>query len=831
MALGLFAFACERSVARPPEGAPLFGHLEVEPAFVQPGAAFELSFLYFGPSNADLRYSLDGERFESCVFEAQGGDIFSCPGVVDERQQDGRVSVVIEARDADGVSIASVDGTLVIDGTCPRLLEAQLRPSVAAPGDRVRLTFESSEELGGVPQVSRSGVVWEEPVQDGLRYQLDHIIDDNDLSSNGDVRITLIDRAGNTSLGCGTEILSPLAVDQQPPLLDANRIYLDRRHSGAELTLTASAGAVSDDVRVQALFIFDDSNTVLAELQPASDGSLSGVQIGSSLNRVEAQAVDAYGRRSARLQIRENWYLGFEEAAAGRAAGATLRSGVRLHPAPPSGVRAMRDQTIEAALVRVSDERSLVVRANIGFESVGALPGSYEDTNSMFAGYEPMSGETIVVGGYRGADYIRTSSYVDGVLSLHWDEHNGRYVVEQLSSLSVTDSNVPSPRFGTSLAFDGSGCGVLYGGDYLITEMEAGRSAELWRFCVQADGLRYQWHQIPVPIDIDGVSLERVSPTIWDPHGQQFVSVGGTAAIRAQVVFIQPAIDPTQWSVRLAADNLPARFQERSGDAYLFYDPRLEGFSLGLGGVRPGSSGEARLQWSYVNGEWLSSDGPGALEDRFGFGWAYDSARRQMVLWGGRRRDEMPSDDVWYLTGTATTGPSAWRSASLQAPAVRDFPSMVYDAERQVVLMFGGVRLDGVRPITPEIYQLVSAPAFPIIQAEFSLGTHRPEGIEAIEFFLRALGLGDLSPGFSVAVWDTAAGMWVQVPGAFGTNVEGLESAHIVLHTRPERFVSPEGQIAVAIWSTTPASESSSARLELDLIEGQIRLQPGVDLQ
>ena len=65
-------------------------------------------------------------------------------------------------------------------------------------------------------------------------------------------------------------------------------------------------------------------------------------------------------------------------------------------------------------------------------------------------------------------------------------------------------------------------------------------------------------------------------------------------------------------------------------------------------------------------------------------GMAYDAARGEVVLFGGRRLRLL--DDTWTWDGTDWTE----RSPRHRSPSARDSMGMAYDAARGEVVMFGG---------------------------------------------------------------------------------------------------------------------------------------------
>jgi len=91
--------------------------------------------------------------------------------------------------------------------------------------------------------------------------------------------------------------------------------------------------------------------------------------------------------------------------------------------------------------------------------------------------------------------------------------------------------------------------------------------------------------------------------------------------------------------------------------------------------------------WDGVN--WTQKEPANAPPFRFGHAMAYDAAREEVLLSGGRGFNENGSktyyNDSWVWNGTnwSVKGPA-------NQPSQRDYHSMAYDAARQQVVLFGG---------------------------------------------------------------------------------------------------------------------------------------------
>jgi hypothetical protein len=112
-------------------------------------------------------------------------------------------------------------------------------------------------------------------------------------------------------------------------------------------------------------------------------------------------------------------------------------------------------------------------------------------------------------------------------------------------------------------------------------------------------------------------------------------------------------------------------------------------------------------EWDGAAGAWeRRSDSVAALGNRNNFGLAYDSVRNKTILFGGIRNVSATGDaaatngvvlsETWEWNGgagtwtsrTPTPLPTSW-------PPVRFFPNFVFDSERGISVLFGGIQMDG----------------------------------------------------------------------------------------------------------------------------------------
>jgi hypothetical protein len=128
--------------------------------------------------------------------------------------------------------------------------------------------------------------------------------------------------------------------------------------------------------------------------------------------------------------------------------------------------------------------------------------------------------------------------------------------------------------------------------------------------------------------------------------------------------------------------------------AYFGLSARLSSGGLYLfGGQMPGIAASSEL-WFFSGGPdffnpsggWtlISTSGPA----RRAHGQAWDDARRQLVVFGGRSLSSQLLDDTWVWTD----GSQSWtRITSPIAPSARERPAMGYDPLRRVIVLFGGI--------------------------------------------------------------------------------------------------------------------------------------------
>lgn len=832
--LGLALAGCTRPVDRPADGDKLINDVKVSPEFVRANVPIEISFISNGRPLDTVTYELAGETFPCTPERLTSGRLACTHPAVPDNSISGQATVVVNAS-GDGRT-SSATGTYHVDLDCPTLISATLSQTIAEPGQKVSLTMEASEILDSAPIVTRLGRSWGTAVGSGTSWVLNHDVTTEDPSQFADLVVRVRDRAGNTSGDCGQDRLVPFAVDQEAPVANVAGVILERSTPDQPATLAADPGSFIDDVGIARVRVHDaTTGTQIASLEVDANGGIPEQSLGGpTSSRVLVQAVDQFGRESAKQSVRERWRV---SVGSGSTPGAAVKTAVRYSPAPPT-TTSMRNRTVELAPdILQEDARTTVIRAVVGFEKVGELPTRYENAKRVIAGYDPTGKAMVAVGGYNGPDLARFNFY-DGYMSdvqvVRWDEREGIYIPEQGPLLSYQDASVPDPRYGLKIDFDEQGCGVMFGGDLRVADTQTAAGNDLWRICFSPGG--YTWSRINLPSEVDGQCVRNYAPIVWDHFNQRFIMAGDGEypCGDTRVLFLEPGQGTEGWRW-VNVQPLPTTFQWHDNGA-LFVDPDHGGFVVGLGT-------DTRLIWTYRNGQWTAAQVPSALTHRYRAAWGYDSSRRQLVVWGGNTfpgsEEVYPEPQVWYLTDTSTNGPEAWRSTLLDNPPVREYHTMVYDSDREVMLVFGGVNWQEARTIPPDLYQLVSQPSFPQMQVVADLGAARPKGIERLLLKVRAQGSGDADGvrpgvlrggGVRVSLWDHDARAWVEMHAAARDHQAGFETVELSITQNPERFVSPTGTVPITVTSYRPATEVLEGRLEVDVVDGTLDLRPGVTL-
>ncbi len=134
----------------------------------------------------------------------------------------------------------------------------------------------------------------------------------------------------------------------------------------------------------------------------------------------------------------------------------------------------------------------------------------------------------------------------------------------------------------------------------------------------------------------------------------------------------------------ILAQSLPNRYDF----AYAFDASRNEtvlfsGHDLGEAGRR--SAGFKPETWVFDGTQWAQRTHATFVSARSNVDMVYDVERQQIVMFGGQRADNVILGDTWIWDGTDWT-----EQTPASAPSPRRYHAMVWDAENDRVLLFGG---------------------------------------------------------------------------------------------------------------------------------------------
>lgn len=833
------AAACTRPVAGRDVGDTFLTDLVVEPQYIRANVEVRLSFRAIGTQPETVTFELGNGVVNDCT-PAREGDRLVCthPGIMVGDYGQGTAVALVAATDGDGKRSVTT-APITIDFDCPQFLSLTITPRIATIDDTVVLAIETNEPLARAPSVSRAGRVWEQVMERGpASFSVTRPITAADPPSAEDVVVRIVDRAGNSSQDCGIDGRVDFAVDLAAPSIDPAAVLVTRGAPGTPTVIAGGPRAFSDDVAIQEVRITDSATgLLLARVVPAEDGSLEPTSLGgTSSGRVLVEAIDQLGQSTGMVSVPERWRLSLGTASTPNAA---VKTASRRNAAAPRSAF-LSNRTLELApALQSADANAASITARIGFEDAGSLPNSYEDTFWIAAGYDTIGSSIVTFGGQKLVEDEET--YGARTLILRWDDRTSQYTIT--SGQPAQQGVTPSGRGAHRIAFDDSGCGIMFGGDGLRERdgkyIGIGALNDVWQICRQENGA-YRWQKIrPVNEDGNSFPLIRRTPIIWDPQFDRYVIVGGYSNAGGLfpidgAMFLVPGTSPTTWRWDDITP-LPTSFGERHSHL-LYYDTRLGAAATGLGYVYPREVSDTF--WAYVDGQWTAvGTVPGNLDFRQGFGYAYDEARGELVIWGDNDFP-YPDSNTIYLTGTATNASSGWRSANLDPPVPRAHPTLVYDPNRETVIAFGGLRFDE-RFVPPNIYSIISQPSYPHLAADVDLAAPRPKGISEMALTVRAGGMGDadgvgpnvaIAGGVVVKLWDHAARAWVDVANADTNPDAGPVEITVRITDRPERFVSPDGVVPVTMTTRWPGTEAVPAQLDVDLLDGWMTMRAGVTL-
>ena len=246
-------------------------------------------------------------------------------------------------------------------------------------------------------------------------------------------------------------------------------------------------------------------------------------------------------------------------------------------------------------------------------------------------------------------------------------------------SLAMTQlQNSPNPLgdggypFPPSLVYDSvrHRAVYIYGGHYGLQVFDLPSGSDTW---TRRQGIG------ALPAGRSGIDLA------YDRQRQQTVMFGGSDA-NQEFLAETWTFDGAHWQSRGVAPNVAGRNQ-----AALAYVGSI-GRTLMFGGNTE-SAGVIDELWSWDGSQWLgmgnAAPRPAA---RSGHDMVWHEARNRVVLFGGQG-GPFVLDDTWEYDPIA----QSWQPITTPvAPAARNFAKMVYDRQRERVVLFGGAGPAGV---------------------------------------------------------------------------------------------------------------------------------------
>lgn len=168
----------------------------------------------------------------------------------------------------------------------------------------------------------------------------------------------------------------------------------------------------------------------------------------------------------------------------------------------------------------------------------------------------------------------------------------------------------------------------------------------------------------------------------YDARRRVSVLFGGTAGKQPASLDDTWLWNGSEWK-RVARERHPSA---RSGHA-MAYDGR-RGVTVLFGGLAgtPGGVVPSDETWLFDANQWRRIATIRAPGPRAGHAMAYDAARGEVVLFGGRSKSGRPLRDTWSFDG------ASWvRVVPASSPSARFGHAMAFDDSRSEVVLFGGI--------------------------------------------------------------------------------------------------------------------------------------------
>jgi hypothetical protein len=169
--------------------------------------------------------------------------------------------------------------------------------------------------------------------------------------------------------------------------------------------------------------------------------------------------------------------------------------------------------------------------------------------------------------------------------------------------------------------------------------------------------------------------------TAYDAATRTVVIFGGVGRIQNQPLDNTWTWNGTTWTKQAPATSPPAR-----QDASMAYDAATRSVVL-FGGTTDDFHSFADT-WTWNGTTWTKQAPATSPPARFGASMAYDAATRTVVLFAGVKTfsSDKQDRDTWTWNGTTWT-----KQAPATSPPARSFASMAYDTAKRNVVLFGGI--------------------------------------------------------------------------------------------------------------------------------------------
>jgi hypothetical protein len=250
---------------------------------------------------------------------------------------------------------------------------------------------------------------------------------------------------------------------------------------------------------------------------------------------------------------------------------------------------------------------------------------------------------------------------------------NGTAWVEKTPPV-ITASNSPTRRIQSTMAYDGVGTAVLFGG----RNQDVGALGDTWTWNGST------WNNVtPAVLTPTNSPSKRSLAAMAADGGGHILLFGGAGAAGALGDFW--SWNNGTWTNITPAPSTPPKAPPPRYAASMAFDPATQQVVLFGGFTDNGSSLADTWVWKASTG-WtnMTSVGP---PGRFGASMAYDPGTSRLVLFGGSPGNAGPVNDTWEWTGTT------WEQAApVVSPPVRVFASSAQAGNH--IALFGGTAVE-----------------------------------------------------------------------------------------------------------------------------------------